>query len=366
MRKDETVFVLDNGVKRIKIHLSMRGEVWYFRFQWDGKRIFKTAQTALLDDAKLAAEKCFRETSMTVPTAGSHPIRAMVTRYLEERWPKKTLTPQRARTRRDQESRLNVFMAFRSDYDVGRLDLKAMRRLIRDYYIARRKVVVARTIKSDSLVLHAFCSWLIHSEIVQWDGNPASRDVQRLDRIPIKIELPLTPDEQQALLRATWGTSIWPLVAIGLGAGLRPIEAVRLEWEQVNVSGNTIKVGAKGRERIVKVEPALWQFLTPGTGPVWPHIQTHAEHLLRDIRIKKGLPEKFNFASLRRTASFRFIQRHEPLQYALNMGHSLAVAQRYYADFKRLEDIPVLDITDWDVGPNAGKSVTKSVTAISA
>jgi integrase len=97
--------------------------------------------------------------------------------------------------------------------------------------------------------------------------------VDRIERPTAEDKEPgiLTVDQASALLQEAGKHGLLGYVAIGLFAGLRSAELLRLQWSAVNLVEKSIVVGAqiakKRSRRVVEICPALEAFLTGNGGP---------------------------------------------------------------------------------------------------
>jgi integrase len=120
-------------------------------------------------------------------------------------------------------------------------------------------------------------------------------------------------------------------IAIGLFAGVRPEELLRLEWEMVRLEEKHILMPASitktGRKRVVDIEPALDAWLSlqlrNGTPPVGPIVEkSNLRNRLRNLRGKARIAE-WPQDGMRHTYASNHLAFHESLdRLLLNMGHS--------------------------------------------
>ena len=96
-------------------------------------------------------------------------------------------------------------------------------------------------------------------------------------RMDERLPTPFTVDAASALLRtaAQWTPAIVPTLAVQFFAGLRPGEALGLDWSAVDFKGKTIRVMPETskvrRTRIIEMNKALVEWLTPcrkASGPI--------------------------------------------------------------------------------------------------
>ena len=123
-----------------------------------------------------------------------------------------------------------------------------------------------------------------------------------------------------------------PYTCIGLFAGVRPEEMVRMTWEMIRLEENTILLPAevvKGgrRRRVVEIEPALkawltWHVANGGNkhGPVVE--KTNLRNRLRALREKAKIHD-WTQDAMRHTYASNFLSLNENVdRLLLNMGHT--------------------------------------------
>jgi len=137
-------------------------------------------------------------------------------------------------------------------------------------YLDKRNVSGA-TKDNDRRAVSRFFAWCIERPRRWMTTNPA-RDVkvERGEKPPPSI---LTVDQCKKLLHAaeTFNKGrLAPYVAVCLFAGLRPSEAGRLQWEQVNLKDGEIRLEANqtktGCPRVVTINPTLKAWLEKYSG----------------------------------------------------------------------------------------------------
>jgi integrase len=110
-------------------------------------------------------------------------------------------------------------------------------------------------------------------------GYIISNPCERIERISIDRKPPviLTVPQSRDLLAAC-PTLLKPYLALGMFAGIRPDETMRMKWEDINFETATAKVDGKTRQRrIVPLEPivvALLKDYPVKSGPVAPSNST--------------------------------------------------------------------------------------------
>lgn len=113
-----------------------------------------------------------------------------------------------------------------------------------DSFLAKRDVSAA-TKDNDKRALSRFFSWCIERPRRWLTSNPCREvKVEKPERPPPSI---LTLDQCERLLRAAEAHKdgmLVPYVVVCLFAGLRPFEAGRLQWDQVNLEDGEIRIHA--------------------------------------------------------------------------------------------------------------------------
>jgi integrase len=152
-----------------------------------------------------------------------------------------------------------------------------------------------------------------------------------------------TPADARLLLEAV--CPCWlPCVAIGLFAGLRTSEILRLDWSafkwELGVIAVQRKIARKSKvDRLVPIHPNLASWLEPypKIGPLYPGKFKTSENAysreLKRIRARTGLPRKDN-ANRHSFGSYRLAVTKSYSQVALEMGNSPEKVRSNYNDPK--------------------------------
>lgn len=164
------------------------------------------------------------------------------------------------------------------------------------------------------------------------ESNPVSKlDFEKIKKGEV---VTLSPAEAEALMRAAeTGNDLLPYHAIGLFAGVRPLELERLEWRHIDlVEGHieiTSAVSKTGRRRIIDIEPNLnaWlnRYIAKGgetTSKVTP--TTNLRSYLREIRAAAGLTKWTQDIMRHSYASYWLAQHGDINRLTLQMGHENA------------------------------------------
>ena len=165
-------------------------------------------------------------------------------------------------------------------------------------------------------------------------GHVAANPCDQVERITVDHKPPvvLTPDQAGRLLREC-PQLVRPYLALGLFAGIRPEEIMRLDWREVNLETKTVFVDGKTRRRrIVPLEPpaVAWLEAHPlRSGPVAPSAATLTRWKGR-ARAALGLA-RFPQDLLRHTAASYLLARHEDAgKVALLLGNSEKILLTHY------------------------------------
>lgn len=86
-----------------------------------------------------------------------------------------------------------------------------------------------------------------------------------------------------------------PAVALGLFAGVRDAELLRLDWTDVNFESGYVEIRASkaksARRRLISIRPALRAWLEPLralSGPIWPNQARRGRRLMEEVRRAAG------------------------------------------------------------------------------
>lgn len=165
----------------------------------------------------------------------------------------------------------------------------------------------------------------------------------RIERVTVDRRAPfvLSPAQAATLLKVA-PTIVRPYVILGLFAGIRPAELLRLKWAEVNLSTQTVTVNeAKTRRRrIVALHPkavALLAACPLQTGMISPH-NTTVRKFKRKARLALGLAA-WPSDLLRHTAASYLLALHgDAGKVATMLGNSSAVLLNHYHQPVKAED----------------------------
>lgn len=122
----------------------------------------------------------------------------------------------------------------------------------------RQRGLAASSTRAELVRLRAFYRWLMREGLAL--GDPT----QLVDRPRVPARLPRpAPDREIARMMATGDVQLRALFALMACAGLRCIEASRLDWRDVDLAAGTVIVYGKGdRERRLAVSPDVVRALS--------------------------------------------------------------------------------------------------------
>jgi integrase len=164
------------------------------------------------------------------------------------------------------------------------------------------------------------------------EANPISKldfeDVRRGEVVT------LTPKQAESLmLAADTDNDLLPYHALGLFAGIRPLELQRLEWDDIDLDEGHIEITSSvsktSRRRIIEIEPNLAAWLThyianggETVGGVTP--TSNLRNRLRKIREAAGLAEWTQDVMRHSYASYWLAEHSDINRLTLQMGHESA------------------------------------------
>jgi integrase len=161
-------------------------------------------------------------------------------------------------------------------------------------------------------------------------GYCASNPFDRMERHTLDQAPPpgiLTPKQAEALLRAAQkrGDRLTAFFAIGLFAGLRPVELLELDWSNLDLEQGTIAVTStisKTRDhRYVTIADNLKAWLAPlakESGRITP---TAWRYESQQTRKAAGIHEWPHDATRHSFATYHFAQHHDAAKTAAELGH---------------------------------------------
>ena len=161
-------------------------------------------------------------------------------------------------------------------------------------------------------------------------ANPCERiDRVIIDRVPVTI---LTVEQSRQLL-ATCPPKLKPYLVLGMFAGVRPEEILRMKWSDVRFDTCTIRViGKTRRNRLVPLEPIVVDYLRDypqDSERVAPSRSTVRRWLRKTGRNILG--GNWHADVLRHTAASYLLARHQdPNKVAFWLGNSPQILMTHY------------------------------------
>lgn len=303
----------------------------------EGTEAFTLPQGIRLDAAKahkilaphhvtiLEAAKYYEKHVLAYKTAP--PVKEIVARYVADSKNKNL----RTRTIGDLEARLNTFAEEFGERRLSEITLDELKEWVNDedWEMRTRINYLTKISQLYNFALRRPVKW-VDSNITEMIDRPAVEDT--------KPDI-FTVEQVKALLSNAHQFDLLPYVSLGLFAGLRSAEMMRLDSKEILFENRLIKIGAdvakKRAQRHVEMQPVLLAWLLPHVetlkrgGPVVDQnrFRKNKELLLDLAGITKwpvnGLRHSF--------ASYHLAQFNNSDSTAYQMGHrSTEIVHRYY------------------------------------
>lgn len=179
-------------------------------------------------------------------------------------------------SRKNLKQRVNVFVN-----SVPNLTVADVRPETIEGFLDKRNISM-KSRDNDRRAISRFFSWCIERPR-RWAAMNPCREV-RVEKEEAGAPKILSVDECGALLRAAeiqHSGTLAPYTAVCLFAGLRPFEAARLTWEQVNLDDDEIRLEGvqtkTGKPRVIQICPTLkkWLLAYKGTEHFPPNWRKH-------------------------------------------------------------------------------------------
>lgn len=339
--------------------------LWHYVFYRNGKRhrgsTGKSEHADAIQAAREAAEKAMGALPST--TAGLTVAQA-VEAYKSQRWPVEA-DRKGNRTYQDAKSRLGFFEGFAGkDGSLSTLDAREAKKLTQRFLDDRAaNGSGGQNLLNFRLVLSRFFAWLIGEDHVRWDFNPASHDRLKLPGVEREAPTHLSDDEISTLLKFSRGKAIFPVVVLCLGCGLRPREATRVTWADIDFNQETVKAFGKMRGRRPRMPAWVVTELkaiqtasqpTETASPLFAHNHFTTFDMFAEVRKAARLGEHVSLQALRSTAAARAHVHMNPNEYAAYFGHSLAVAQQHYIGYGAKDDGARVSVAGLEFGGLTG------------
>jgi integrase len=181
-------------------------------------------------------------------------------------------SPLRKESKDNLRRRVNVFVNSVPNNNVSDINREQIAS-----YLAGRRDISAKSKDNDRRALSSFFSWCIENK---WMAvNPCRVEGRRRRGVKTDVKPPvLSLDQCKALLKAAGGLEggrLAPYVAVCLFAGLRPWEAQRLTWLDVNLKDKEISLSGEqtktGQGRVITICDTLLKWLKAHEGkPFFP------------------------------------------------------------------------------------------------
>jgi integrase len=203
------------------------------------------------------------------------------------------------------------------------------------------------------------------------ETNPVSKlDFENIKKGEV---VTLSPAEAEELMTAAESDNdLLPYHALGLFAGIRPLELERLEWRHVDLVESHIEIVAAvsktGRRRIIDIEPNLKAWLAfyiaqggKTEGKVTP--TTNLRKKLRDIRAAAGLTDWTQDVMRHSYASYWLAEHGDINRLTLQMGHENSdMLWKHYHKASKKKDAALY----WAIMPSAEFDAEGKIVSISA
>ena len=331
------------GEGTVKVQIYKRGQVWWARYTWRGKRhrhSLDTTNKKVAEDIRAELEWKLRRGQLTTEN-----VRVPIADYRAE-YRDYSQGFKKPKTHMNDMARLAGFLDF---VDAEFLDEIKTPDVMR--YFAKKSLEDSNsptTILRIRETLHAFFAHA--TKMGYQEHNPVSATPR--PRIPERDPRFLSQDQIQELLEAVQGDLIAPLIGTMIYAGLRREEACWLTWADVDLKSKTpvLRIRKKTvedqswepktkRNRSIPISPKLHAILsgikksrTPWVFPSPEGCRWDPDNLSRRLRklLKKpGLP--WNFLDMRHTFGSQLARKSVSLvKIAQLMGNSPEIARKHY------------------------------------
>ena len=338
-----------------------RDDCYHYCFNWKGDRYRASTKRLNFADAKKAAYEAALKVREHAPAPqGGLTLKAAINLSLAARWPVEHAKREAKETVNnesysDARGRLYAWAKFSGDdVSLSAIDTDGAVHLVQSYITHRKNEKKSgRTIKNDQLVISNFFSWLIKAKggdkkpLVLLRINPASESLLTLPAAQ-SAKLPdLNATEYKALITASRGTDLYPVVLLCLMAGFRPKGACTTAWNKFDLERGIVRVMEKNEEREVPLSESLcrelkaWKEAHPPASDdecIWKAHHDTAHDALAKLRKEHGLSARTTLQALRRTADGLLYEAGvAPQDAALLMGHTVQTAERHYVTRKALK-----------------------------
>ena len=353
----KTFSFLTNSACTVRIALERppKAAAIYYRFTLYGRRHYKTTKTLDARQARRIAEGAANQAAVHGP---GHSISVLVQQYLAVRWPGGTDSENDSGS--DARCRLQGFVEYSGQIVCLSSDAGAMTDLIQRYVDKRlADRLEGQTIKNDQTVLSAFFAWC-KRKFRLWQYNPATAENLTLPKVTKRDREPLAYDSIVALLDVARDSELYPVLVLLL-CGCRPRGAMRLTWEDIDLTHRLVKPTEKRVERVIPLGAWACAELFPlhwiSTGKIWRYHHDTAHDELARIRKAHGLPKTLTLQALRRACEMQLWDSDvSPQRSAKIMGHSVVTAEKHYIKLAAMRAHQAAEHLDWSPKPSENSS----------
>jgi integrase len=336
-----------------KMGLFHRGKVYWFSYQFDGRRVYKSLKTKNKKVAERRYAKTISEivdgTYHEVTLARKNSFKDMADKYLSEHG----------------HSRDPYTIKRLMDFFYGCKISEISTKLISEYRNDRLKVVRPATLYQELALLRRMFSVAIK----EWEwvrDNPVSRLSFAVGNKNARDRWLTKEEEQRLLASATNPKWLRSLLVVALHSGMRQGEILGLKWQDVDFARKLVAVvkSKNGEKRSIPMSETLNETLKSIkvrniSGRVFP-IALRSLRVAFEKALRKAEIEDFHFHDLRHSFATKLVQNGVDL-YKLKelLGHkTVSMTARYahhYPESLR-ESVHILD--------KCYKSVTLVVNAV--
>jgi len=334
---------------------------WWYDFHLKGKRFRDTTETTIETEAKGKASEAV-EKAMRAEGFAPLTLRDLCDQCLDSLWPEHLRS--RHKGFQDHRRTFKQFCAENGGIMPTQMTVREFAAIVQKFLDSRlRAEMHPQTIRNDRTRISRLCSWLIQRHLVPWESNPINKHLIRTPDIPRRKPVGIAEGHIKTLVTHGPESAVWGAIVLCLGVGLRPIEAERVKWSDIDFDKRRLRAYAKRRERVVELPPWAEQELKKmrpkmpkeGETVVGFTVSGMAQHL-QIFREEHRLPSIVTFQRMRQAAAMRAAPHMSTIQYANHFGHSLAVAHAHYLGYGITGDSKALKALDF------GRSVTRTVT----
>ena len=323
-----------------KMGLFRRNKVYWFSYQFDGRRVHKSLKT----ENKKLAERRYASAISEIADGKYHEatfarktgFKDMAEKYLSEH----------AHSR--DPYTLKRLSEFFDGYRISEINTK----LIAEYRHDRSKVVKPATVYQELALLRR----MFNVAIKEWEwvrDNPVSRLSFAVGNKNARDRWLTNEEEQRLLVYATNPQWLRPLLIVALHSGMRQGEILHLKWQDVDFARKLLYVvkSKNGEKRSIPMSETLHEVLKSIkvrdiSGKVFP-IALRSLRVAFKKALKKAEIQNFHFHDLRHSFATRLVQNGVDLYRVKDLlGHkTLSMTARYahhYPESLR-ESVHVLD-----------------------